>query len=143
MEKVFDCQKCKIKIGGHNQYLHDGMCDDCFFAEYFPEDAQVFEIELGQIKQQCHNNRKENKFFLKFLESNELDRERFEKIVKEITFKISCPNKICCEFLQTLHKDKADKLITNAEICPVVFNVLENAKLEFEEDIFVFENPDL
>ncbi|MBI4980593.1 hypothetical protein HZC30_03495 [Candidatus Woesearchaeota archaeon] len=45
MEEKFNCKKCKTVIGGHNQYLHDGMCDDCFFAEYFPEDAQVFAFE--------------------------------------------------------------------------------------------------
>lgn len=143
MEEEFNCRKCKIKIGGHNQYLHAGMCDDCFFNEYFPEGAQIFETELEPIKRLCRSNRKENKSLLKFLQANELDKERFDKIVKEITSKISCPSNNCCKFLQNLNKDNFDKLINNAEICPVVFNVLENAKLEFEEDIFVFENPEL
>jgi len=32
----FNCKKCNKEISEHNQYLHDGMCDDCFFDEYFP-----------------------------------------------------------------------------------------------------------
>lgn len=143
MEEQFNCRKCKIDIGGHNQYLHDGMCNNCFFSEYLPEDAQVFETDLEQIKQQCYKDRTENRSFLKFLQSTELDTERLEKIIKEITSKISCLSKACCEFIQDLKKDNFDKLINNAAICPVVFNVLENAKLEFEEEIFVFENSEL
>lgn len=37
-KEEFLCRKCSIKIDGHNQYCHDGMCDDCFFKEYFPDD---------------------------------------------------------------------------------------------------------
>ena len=36
--QVFKSRKCGRKIDGHNKYLHDGACDDCFFEEYFPED---------------------------------------------------------------------------------------------------------
>ena len=36
-EEKFTCRKCGKQIDGHNKYLHDGMCDDCFFKEYFPE----------------------------------------------------------------------------------------------------------
>lgn len=35
-EENFSCKKCGKVIDGHNHYLHDGMCDDCFFEEYFP-----------------------------------------------------------------------------------------------------------
>ena len=56
----FCCRKCGKSIDGHNQYLHDGMCDvaepfrlrhmsdtkclphDCFFATYFPEDQAEY-----------------------------------------------------------------------------------------------------
>jgi len=31
---------------------------------------------------------------------------------------------------------------SNAEVCPIVFNVLENANDEFSEDMYAFENPD-
>ncbi len=143
MEEQFNCQKCKIEIGGHNQYLHDGMCDDCFFNEYFPEDAQIFETEIEPIKRLCHSNRKENLSFLRFLHSTEIDNERFEKIIKEVISKILCQNKTCCEFLQQISTENIDKLINNAPECLIVFNILENAKREFEEDIFVFENPDI
>ena len=40
-EGPWNCKKCGIEIGGHNQYLHDGMCDDCFFMKYFPEDEKA------------------------------------------------------------------------------------------------------
>jgi|GEM_PF-5611885 len=36
-EKNFKCRRCDRNIEGHNQYLHDSMCDDCFFEEYFPD----------------------------------------------------------------------------------------------------------
>jgi len=35
--ETFHCRKCRKVIGGHNQYLHGGMCDDCFFETYFPD----------------------------------------------------------------------------------------------------------
>ena len=42
-EDSWNCRKCNVTIGGHNQYLHDGMCDDCYFKEYFPEDQAAYE----------------------------------------------------------------------------------------------------
>jgi len=39
-EEKFNCKKCGEEIGGHNQYCHDGMCDDCFFDAYFPENKK-------------------------------------------------------------------------------------------------------
>ncbi len=47
-EEKFQCRKCNLPIGGHNQYLHDGMCDDCFFEMYFPEEALIVETDLEQ-----------------------------------------------------------------------------------------------
>ena len=38
--KRFKCSKCGINIGAHNEYCHDGMCDDCFFETYFPEECK-------------------------------------------------------------------------------------------------------
>ena len=50
MEKeVWNCKKCDIIIGGHNQYLHDGMCDTCFFRTYFPEDQKAYEKRIIKI----------------------------------------------------------------------------------------------
>ena len=49
-EESWNCRKCGITIGGHNQYLHDGMCDDCFFREYFPEDQAAYEKRVIQGK---------------------------------------------------------------------------------------------
>ncbi|MFH0874602.1 MAG: helix-turn-helix domain-containing protein [archaeon] len=43
MDDEFNCKKCNIKINGHNKYIHDGMCDDCYFKEYFPESRHVKE----------------------------------------------------------------------------------------------------
>jgi len=33
----FSCRKCTRKISAHNKDWHDGMCDECFDKEYFPE----------------------------------------------------------------------------------------------------------
>src|SRR3989338_10092013 len=108
MEEKFNCRKCKIEIGGHNQYLHDGMCDDCYFGEYFPEEAQIFETDKEQIERLCSNNRRDNNIFLKYLLSGGLEIERFEKIIKEINSKITCSSKACCEFLNNLNKDNIE-----------------------------------
>ena len=45
-KELWNCRKCNIEIGGHNQYLHDGMCDDCYFREYFPEDHAAYEKRI-------------------------------------------------------------------------------------------------
>lgn len=37
-DRNFKCRRCNTRIDGHNQYLHDGMCDQCFFKTYFPEE---------------------------------------------------------------------------------------------------------
>lgn len=36
--KEFNCKKCNAKIGKHNLYWHEGMCNECFFDTYFPEE---------------------------------------------------------------------------------------------------------
>lgn len=33
-EKKYQCGACKIHIGKHNLYWHEGMCDDCFFDKH-------------------------------------------------------------------------------------------------------------
>lgn len=209
-EARFSCRKCGIDIGGHNQYLHDGMCDGCFFEAYFPEGAQVFETDASKLPQLCRQQEKENRKFWKFLKSDRLDQERFSKIVKEIKEKTDCAKCWnCCKTLapslndsdvtriskhlslseerfvsEYLKKSESgcfearqkpcpfftgdkcrvyeerpescrdypylDRDVTvrchqffeNAEICPIAFNVLENAKEAFLEDIYEFENPD-
>ncbi len=213
-EEKFNCIKCGIEIGGHNKYLHDGMCDDCFFEGYFPEEAQVIETDIEKIKSHCKSKpiQRENQKFWDFLKSDELYQDRFHKIVKEITEKIDCTkcanccnalklelneqdiarisehlslakedfvskyiiknnesglelrqipcpflaeNKCsiydirpesCKEYPNLLDKDvttRCHAFFSNAEVCPIVFNVLENAKEEFSEDIYTFENSDL
>ena len=37
-EMNFNCSKCKTKISAHNKDWHNGLCDDCFNKEFFPED---------------------------------------------------------------------------------------------------------
>ena len=213
-EEKYNCSKCGVEIGGHNKYLHEGMCNNCFFDEYFPEDAQVFETDIEKMKIHCRSNpiRKEDQKFWEFLKSDELDQKRFQKIVKEIMKKIDCTkcsncckvlkpalneqdvgriseylnlakedfilkyavknnenefelkqmpcaflvdNKCqiyeikpesCKEYPDLLGKDitaRCHAFFSNAEVCPIVFNVLENAKEEFLEDIYAFENPDM
>ncbi len=213
-EEKFNCGKCGIEIGGHNKYLHDGMCDNCFFGKYFPEEAQVFETDIEKIKMHCRSKpiQRENQRFYEFLKSGKLDQERFQKIVKEIMAKIDCTKcSNCCKILRpALNEQDAGRIsnhlalakeefiskyamknnenefelkqmprpflidnkcliyeirpesckeypnllgkdvtarchafFSNAEVCPIVFNVLENAKEEFLEDIYAFENPDV
>jgi len=43
----FNCTKCGVVIGEHNQYLHDGMCDDCFFDAYFLVEVEIFETDVN------------------------------------------------------------------------------------------------
>lgn len=210
VEEKFSCRKCKKTIGGHNQYLHEGMCDDCFFEEYFPEEAQIFETELEKIRRECRINEKDNLKFREFVKFGEFDQYEFNKIVKEIENKIDCTKCAnCCKiispilekedikrivlhlkieeekFIQTctekegrgiklkskpcvflkenkcqiynarpnackefpyLKKDLKERTIQflgNAEICPIVFNVLENAKEAYLENMYEFENFDL
>ncbi|MBS3107131.1 helix-turn-helix domain-containing protein [Candidatus Woesearchaeota archaeon] len=45
----FTCRKCGVKISAHNQDWHDGMCDDCFFAAYFPDDKKSADPRLAQV----------------------------------------------------------------------------------------------
>lgn len=50
----FACKKCGTMIGGHNQFLHDGMCDDCFFESYFPEEKpeqQILKTAQKRLKE--------------------------------------------------------------------------------------------
>ena len=36
-EMDFNCSNCKARISAHNKDWHNGMCDDCFNKEFFPE----------------------------------------------------------------------------------------------------------
>jgi hypothetical protein len=114
---------------------------------YFPEGAQIVETDLEQIGRHCRSRhvQRENSNFKKFVLESEFDQERFAKITKEIRSKLSCPNGgACCNLLNDkLTGDNIDTFLENAAKCPIVFNVLENAKEEFLEEIFAFENPTL
>lgn len=206
----FDCKKCKKKISAHNKEWHDGMCDDCFNEQYFPEEAQIIETDINAIMRHCKSKpiERENMKFWEFLKSDNMDQQQFQKIVKEITLKINCRQCAnCCKilsivlddediskissslniskeefisiylvkndenkyemkskpcpflkenmcqindkkptscreypFLDKGVSDRCNQFFSNAEICPIVFNVLENAKEEFLEQIY--ENED-
>jgi Fe-S-cluster containining protein len=211
MSEKFKCKKCGKSIGEHNQYLHDAMCDDCFFEVYFPESYRIYETDVNKLPKICKLNEREDMKFWEFLKSGDFDQERFNKIVKEMEKKIDCTKcRNCCRMLGIVlenddinriskylnltkedfisrylmrnklndfeFKDKPciflvdnecqifevrpegcrgyphlDKDVTwrciqffsNAEVCPIVFNVLQNAKEEFLEDMYDFENPDI
>ncbi|MBU0757373.1 MAG: YkgJ family cysteine cluster protein [Nanoarchaeota archaeon] len=167
-------------------------------------------IEKIKLHSKNKSIEKENMEFRKFLKSDELDEERFQKIVREITEKIDCKNcancckalnhvlneddieriskhldvtkedfvskytlknkdneihirqmpcvflaenkcskydirpEACKEYPNLLGKDVTERCLAffnNAEMCQIAYNVLENAKAEFLEDIYAFNNP--
>ncbi|MFW6121672.1 MAG: hypothetical protein ACOC80_12365 [Petrotogales bacterium] len=54
-------------------------------------------------------------------------------------------NYIKIEYIHNLDKDvtlRCIQLFGNTEVCPIVFNVLENAKKYFLEDIYDFMIPE-
>lgn len=197
MEKDrFNCRKCGVVIGEHNQYLHDGMCDDCFFGTYFPMEVEIFEISTSKLKEICRHKEKENMEFRNFIKNTDFDKKKFNQIVKGVESQIDCTEcGNCCKILSFalteadmrgiserlqiteeefrgrytvknnegayefkqkpciflkngkcriydarpgecrnyphLNKDlsvRTLQFLSNAEVCPVVFNVLENAK---------------
>ncbi|OIO63010.1 hypothetical protein AUJ69_01870 [Candidatus Woesearchaeota archaeon CG1_02_47_18] len=36
----FNCRKCNKPISAHNKDWHNGMCDDCFNKEFFPDNEE-------------------------------------------------------------------------------------------------------
>lgn len=202
--ETYVCKKCGITIGGHNQFLHDGMCDECFFETYFPEEIEIFEINTKKLPALCKQREQENSYFYHYLKSDKLNHRRFANIVKEVTKKIDCTTcGNCCKtispdlnetdikqishYLETTNKEfitqylrqnkegifrfkeipcpflgknkckiykvrpddckqypHLDKDITtrciqffsNAELCPLVYNVLENTKIILFEEIY-------
>jgi hypothetical protein len=202
--KIYHCDKCGRIIGGHNQFLHNGMCDDCFFETYFPEEVEIFEKDAVNLVKRCEQREIENTIFLHYLKSDKLNKRRFNNIVKEVEKKIDCTtcgncckrispdlrkkdieiiseflnlsqeefvkrylrytedglfqfNETPCPFLQqkkctiyetrpaeckqypNLDKDITTRCIqffSNAEICPLVYNVLENTKIILFEEIY-------
>lgn len=201
--KTYLCKKCGITIGGHNQFLHAGMCDECFFETYFPEEIEIFETDATNLPHICEQREMENNIFINYLKSDKLNRRRFANIVKEVAKKIDCTTcgNCCktlspdvretdikqlskylemtceefidqylnqnkeglfrfketpCPFLQQnkckiynvrpddckqyphLDKDISTRCIqflSNAELCPLVYNVLENTKIILFEEI--------
>ena len=51
-EKTFNCEKCGKEISSHNQYCHDGVCNDCQKSRRF--------LKPGK------NNKEERVNFIKF-----------------------------------------------------------------------------
>lgn len=209
--ETFNCRKCRTMIDEHNQYLHDGMCDDCFSGAYFPKEAKLVETDVSKLPGICRREESRNMDFWAFLKSGNFDCERFNKVVGEIEKRIDCTKCAnCCKVLRPIldkddieriskHLDMTTKefidaylvkkqdgdlefrkmpcvflaenkcriydvrprtcmefpyldkdvtvrchgLFGNARFCPIVFNVLENAKDEFSEDMYALESQDI
>jgi NMD protein affecting ribosome stability and mRNA decay len=87
-KEAYKCRKCGITIGGHNKFLHDGMCDECFFETYFLEEIEIFEINSKKLPELCKQREQENNIFYHYLKSDKLNQRRFSNIVKEVTKKL-------------------------------------------------------
>lgn len=202
--ETYSCGKCGRPIGDHNKFLHAGMCDECFFETYFPDEIEIFEKDAGNLAKRCAENEIENTFFLRYVKSDKLNVKRFNHIVNQVEKKIDCTTcgncckvlspdlyeedirrisnilkisekkfedmylnceneglfqfkKSPCPFLEqnkctiypvrpeeckqypNLDKNIANRCIqffSNAELCPIVYNVLENTKILFFEEIY-------
>lgn len=202
--KTYFCKKCGDPLSGYNQFLHLGMCDECFFETYFPEEIEIFETDATKLPKLCEQREIENNIFINYLKSDKLNKRRFANIVQEVSKKIDC--KTCgnccktlspdvreqdieqlshylemtreefitqyleqnregmfqfketpCPFLEQnkckIYKMRPDdckqyphlendistrciQFISNAELCPLVYNVLENTKIILFEEIY-------
>ena len=140
-EESWNCRKCKIIIGGHNQYLHDGMCDDCYFKEYFPEDQASYEKRVMKIND-------------KPIDPIGLMQEDFEKILnltEHAETKEGNPDKDYADaFIKFLTKTNTNKLtayeLYNGEINGLfelsLNEIKETLHLEYQEK-GAFFNEDL
>ncbi len=128
VEKKFNCRKCKKIIGGHNQYLHDGMCDDCFFEEYFPEPN--YEKARKEIERQ--------KVFLKeelqeFLGKNEIFFERkfgLQKFFEILAIEHKKSKQFLLEFLK---QAETQNLFLFTLYDGFITNVLETNEKDIDE----------
>jgi len=204
------CRLCGKGIDGHNIHCHDGMCDDCFFKTYFPDEVRVADTPIKDYSIILRQEQRENMRLKEFMKFGAFDEERFKKIVKEVSEKIDCTkcancckvadivlddpdmeriaaatgmtkedfisrhlrmengeyllkDKPCafikddkckiydarprhCRGYPYLDKDATERTIqffSNAQICPIAYNVLQNAKEEFLEDMYESFNEDL
>lgn len=81
---VHNCRKCGIAIGNHNKYLHDGMCGDCFFSTYAPEERPPLVTDEKTMMETCKANEEENIRFMKLAKSGSFKQEEFDRIVSKI-----------------------------------------------------------
>ncbi len=127
-EESWNCRKCNIEIGGHNQYLHDGMCDDCYFREYFPEDQAAYEKRII---------RKHNKS----IDPIGLSHEEFERefnLTKYIETKEGKENKIYIDaFFKFLESSKVTELIAYKLYDEEINKILELSFEEIKENLYL------
>ncbi len=99
-EEMFACKRCGSQIGGHNQYCHDGMCDDCFFGEHFPENLMDLE-RIGRIMDEEEGENLKFRDILK--DEGRFDQDEFNRIVEEVERHIDCTACAnCCKALLTV-----------------------------------------
>lgn len=97
-----------------------------------------------------HLNLAKDEFILKYLIRNDGN----EMEINQLPCHFLADNKCqiyeirpeACRGYPNLDKEvtvRCHAFLSNAEICLIAFNVLENAKEEFLEEIYAFENPDI
>jgi|SRR3989344_1512677 len=82
-EMNFNCKRCNKKISAHNNDWHNGMCDECFNKQYYPENSSENPFSEKNSMGECRSCKEKfsgkniNKHITKCLENYEGEIEAF------------------------------------------------------------------
>ena len=140
-EELWNCRKCNIEIGGHNQYLHDGMCDDCYFREYFPEDQAAYEKRIikknGKSIDPIGLSQEEFEREFGLTEYIETKEGKEDKLYIDAFFKFLERNKVTELFAYNIYDEEINEALELS-----FEEIKKNLYLEYQEKGF-FYNDDL